>query len=220
MFDPFGPKLIAGIGRRRDTIEDRAIIVKLRRRKADESVEAARLDRLDNRQLQSFCAAWARDNLAALKAADPLVPESLHDRAADNWRPLLAIADLCGFGAEAREAAKTLAGEDTPTESAGVMLLEDIRQIFAERERRPDLVHLPRGLAGRHGGAALAGVAQRETDHVAAARAAPGAVRGDAAHHTIRDQYGQRLPIGLLRRHILALPRGNRLWIRNNVTTL
>jgi putative DNA primase/helicase len=58
VFDPFGPKLIAGIGRRRDTIEDRAVIVKLRRRKADESVEAARLDRLDNRPLQS----WARDN--------------------------------------------------------------------------------------------------------------------------------------------------------------
>ena len=134
VFDPFGPKLIAGIGRRRDTIEDRAIIVKLRRRKADESVEAARLDRLDNRQLQSFCAAWARDNLAALKAADPPVPESLHDRAADNWRPLLAIADLCGVrsgGAGGREA---LTGEDTPTESAGVMLLEDLRQIFADRE--------------------------------------------------------------------------------------
>jgi putative DNA primase/helicase len=90
-----------------------------------------RQDRLGNRQLQGFCASWARDNLAALRTADPPVPESLHDRAADNWRPLLAIADLCSFGVEARAAAITLTGGDASDESAGVMVLEYIHQLFA-----------------------------------------------------------------------------------------
>ena len=31
-----------------------------------------------------------------LRVADPPVPAELHDRAADNWRPLLAIADAAG----------------------------------------------------------------------------------------------------------------------------
>ena len=36
------------------------------------------------------------DHASELREADPVVPPELHDRAADNWRPLLAIADLVG----------------------------------------------------------------------------------------------------------------------------
>ena len=38
-------------------------------------------------------ARWVKDNLEALRRADPEVPQELHDRACDNWRPLIAIAD-------------------------------------------------------------------------------------------------------------------------------
>ncbi|MEK7838677.1 MAG: DUF3631 domain-containing protein, partial [candidate division NC10 bacterium] len=42
-----------------------------------------------------------------LRAADPFVPDGVGDRVADNWRPLLAIADAAGgrWPAEARKAA-------------------------------------------------------------------------------------------------------------------
>jgi len=39
---------------------------------------------------------WRDHNLKALTAADPAVPDTLNDRAADNWRPLLAVADRAG----------------------------------------------------------------------------------------------------------------------------
>jgi hypothetical protein len=67
------------------------------RRRRDEIVERLRLDRLDEFiPLARRCARWALDNVARLRGADPPVPAELHDRAADNWRPLLAIADLAG----------------------------------------------------------------------------------------------------------------------------
>jgi putative DNA primase/helicase len=132
VFDSFGPKAIAGIGKRKDTIADRSIIIPLHRRRKDERVALLRLDRLDYRYLQSRCAGWAAQNMAALKAADPGMPEILHDRAQDNWRPLLAIADLCGVGAKARQAAMALTETDDD-ETAAVLLLSDIQSIFAER---------------------------------------------------------------------------------------
>jgi len=38
---------------------------------------------------------WAADNFGKLADPDPKMPD-LNDRAADNWHPLLAIADLVG----------------------------------------------------------------------------------------------------------------------------
>jgi hypothetical protein len=46
-------------------------------------------------------ARWAKDNTFSLTTADPLVPDGLYNRAADNWRPLLAVADaICGVWPE------------------------------------------------------------------------------------------------------------------------
>jgi putative DNA primase/helicase len=132
-FDSFGAKAIAGIGKRRDTIVDRSITISLRRRMKGEVADLLRLDRLDYAELQGRCLAWAARNMEALRAADPVVPESLHDRAADNWRPLLAIADLCRAGTETRRAAMALS-EDTDDEAASIMVLEDIRHLFVERD--------------------------------------------------------------------------------------
>ncbi len=62
------------------------------------------------------------------------MPEGFSNRRADNWRPLLAIAELAGgdWPELAREAALTLdrpdAGQTYP-----VMLLSDLRTLFAER---------------------------------------------------------------------------------------
>jgi putative DNA primase/helicase len=131
-FDVWGAMVIAAIGRLPATIEDRSIQVPMRRRRPDETVERLRLDRLDDFQhLAKKCRRWALDNLARLRRLDPSVPEALHDRAADNWRTLLAIADCAGgdWPKRARDAALALTSiEDT--EATLELLLRDVRALF------------------------------------------------------------------------------------------
>lgn len=66
-----------------------------------------------------------------MRHADPETPVSLNDRASDNWRALLAIADLAGadWPRDARAAALVLSGE-SDDEAIGVQLLIDIRALF------------------------------------------------------------------------------------------
>jgi putative DNA primase/helicase len=61
------------------------------------------------------------------------VPDALHDRQADNWRPLLAIADAAGggWGDRVRVAARTLAGAGEADPAAPVELLADLQALFA-----------------------------------------------------------------------------------------
>jgi len=69
---------------------------------------------------------WCEDNLNILTAADPTVPETLTDRAADNWRPLLAVADRAGgaWPIRARDAALVLSGDSMDGGSIRTQLLE------------------------------------------------------------------------------------------------
>ncbi|MCH7644656.1 MAG: DUF3631 domain-containing protein [Myxococcales bacterium] len=134
-FHTWGAVAIALIGSLPGTLEDRAIVIPMRRRLPAEKVKRFRLD--DGAGLSDFprsAARWAADHLDELRAADPDLPDGLHDRARDNWRPLIAIADLAGgdWPKLARDAAKAL----TPAEdesSIGVLLLADIRGIFDGR---------------------------------------------------------------------------------------
>ena len=67
----------------------------------------------------------------------PSLPEQLNDRAADNWHPLLAIADLAGgdWPALARRAALALSTDADATDGTiGVQLLAAIREIFEQRK--------------------------------------------------------------------------------------
>ena len=73
--------------------------------------------------------------LRKLVDPDPAVPEVLNDRAADNWRPLLAIADLAGgpWPEDARRAACSLSGEEQDG-AVNVELLQDIKTAFGDAE--------------------------------------------------------------------------------------
>src|SRR5215510_14164473 len=106
-FSTWAPKAIATIRGLADTLEDRSVIVTLQRKPRDAKVE--RLRRRDTeglKTIRSRAARWAADNFDKLVDPDPKVPEALNDRAADNWRPLLAIAELVGgdWPARGREA--------------------------------------------------------------------------------------------------------------------
>jgi putative DNA primase/helicase len=144
-FSTWAPKAIATIRALADTLEDRAIIVQLQRKPPGAKVE--RLRRRDNEwcaALRSQAARWSMDNFDQLVDPDPQVPEQLNDRAADNWRPLLAIADLAGgrWPKRAREAARLLSGEGHESSSINVELLADIKAAFGDADviRSADLV--------------------------------------------------------------------------------
>ena len=136
-FSTWCPKAIAMIGEPPGTLADRAITLGMRRRRPDEVVAKLRLDRLQQLEpLRRQAWRWAQDQSPDLRTADPVVPDELHDRAADNWRPLLAIADVCGgaWPDRARRAAQLLSGssgEDLGAPAA--QLLADVRDLFTER---------------------------------------------------------------------------------------
>jgi Protein of unknown function (DUF3631) len=60
---------------------------------------------------------------------DPEVPAGLRNRFADNWRPLLSIADSLDWGTKAREAMMIFAREYQDAD-AKILLLTDIRKVF------------------------------------------------------------------------------------------
>ena len=98
IFSTYSAVAIALIGKFPPTLHDRsAPVVDLKRRLRSEKVDSFRLDRtvtLDD--LASKAARWAFDNMEQIQAADPKTPEGLFNRDADNWRPLLAIAEAAG----------------------------------------------------------------------------------------------------------------------------
>jgi hypothetical protein len=83
-------------------------------------------------------ARWAADTRDEIASSDPDVPDELDDRAADNWRPLLAVADAGGswWPHKAREAASSTLARREEQDHA-VALLDDLRTVFGQQERLP-----------------------------------------------------------------------------------
>ena len=134
-FSTFAPKVLAKIGRLPDTLADRSIELRMRRKLPGENVERLRVDRVEQfEELRRKAARFAADHLETFRGADPRVPCELHDRAADNWRPLLSIAEVAGgeWPDRARQAAKTLSGRTDESESVRGLLLADLHEILAE----------------------------------------------------------------------------------------
>lgn len=127
-FSTWAPTAIAMIGRLPSTLEDRSLIVRMRRRRADETVARLRADRCPELDVLGRKASrWAADNIDTLRDADPDVPACLQNRAADNWRPLIAIADAAGseWPARVRQIAELAAGRAEAAQSDGVLLLSE-----------------------------------------------------------------------------------------------
>jgi putative DNA primase/helicase len=102
-FSTWAPMVIAAIGTLPDTIEDRSIVVSMRRKQPGEKVEGirwnSRLGETVKAQLQTVARAlarWSFDHTHRLRDIDPAISAGLHDRAADNWSPLLTIANAIG----------------------------------------------------------------------------------------------------------------------------
>lgn len=136
VFRVFGAVAIAAIGKLPDTLMDRSVVIEMKRKAPSE-----KLQKLRRRQREALaalprqCARWAADNVKALSDREPELPDDLDDRAADNWEPLLAIADQAGgpWPERARATALLLSGgraDSAETGDAGVQLLADVRAVF------------------------------------------------------------------------------------------
>ena len=147
-FNVFGPMLLSGIDKSNmpDTIENRCIQIRLKRKLPGETVKAYRphKHKPEGDALRAKLDNWIKDNGILDKAKeikDPKIPPRIENRSADKWMTLFVVADVAdaadvagisGWGKKAREAALFLLSEDTDLEPTDVseLLLKDIRDIF------------------------------------------------------------------------------------------
>jgi hypothetical protein len=124
----FAPLALAAIGMLPLPLLHRSVVISMQRssaqlRRLDEASQVFNLARQGIRK-------WS---VTVQLNQDPEMPPALRNRAADNWRVLISIADSLGYGEDARAAAVALSA-DRPNEDAGVVLLTDIRTIFQARK--------------------------------------------------------------------------------------
>lgn len=147
----FAMAALAGIGAMPDTIEDRAVVIRMRRRAPGEPVSPyrARRDGPAMRALGTEVNTWLRAHAAELERAAPDMP--VEDRAADTWEPLIAVADLAGgtWPEKARHACTVLTTDHESTSDVPlrVRLLLDCRSAFGADLALPTAVLLVRLVA-------------------------------------------------------------------------
>ena len=131
-------KVIALIGKLPSTLQDRSIVIRMQRKKKTDKTERFQSNRVEH--LQKFAwivTQWAVEHLDRLKDADPEIPSQItNDRAADNWRPLLSIADEIGgdFGERAREAMIAMECGHPDGQENSERLLADCKTVFDEKK--------------------------------------------------------------------------------------
>ena len=136
VFDLYCPKAIALVGELPASLRDRALLVALKRKRPNEAVaplDEAAIAHLE--QLGVRTATWADQQFKRLADANPVLPAGLANRSADNWRPLLAIADAAGgrWPELARSvASRAAAAQADDNSSPSTLLLSDLRDMFCE----------------------------------------------------------------------------------------
>jgi putative DNA primase/helicase len=135
-FNAFAPAALAGIGSLPATLQDRSICIPLV--PAPQARLPAHFDPLHTKPEHIIArkfARWTKDNFATLAACNPPLPHGAFNRLADNWRPLLAIAQVAGglWPQRALDAFAKLSAKPTLTsQDLSLTLLADIPAIFAE----------------------------------------------------------------------------------------
>jgi hypothetical protein len=131
----YGPAILAGIGTLPETLQQRSLVINLKRAKPGEITSKfdPRSVACEN-ELRRKLARWAIDNLSAVRAAKPSLPVNMCNRQADVWRPLFTISHLAGYSWPERAAMAhgNLTRWDSNTEGRLMVMLADIREVFAE----------------------------------------------------------------------------------------
>ena len=136
-FKTWGAKAISGIKLEQlhATLTSRSILLPLRRKKPTEQIENLRhadQDRFDT--LKSKLYRWSIDNGEKFSKLRPELPE-LQNRDADNWEPLLAIAQLVSteWFDRVKHAAIKICCKADESPSLEVELLSDIKSVFEKK---------------------------------------------------------------------------------------
>ena len=132
-FSTWTAVMFAGIRELPPTLQDRSIVLHLQRAKPGEVKQHLRDGKcLALVECGQKLARWAADLVALPELT---LPDVLTNRLGDNWRPLLAIAELAGDGWPARALEAAQAAREHQEQGLISDLLEDIAQVFGERER-------------------------------------------------------------------------------------
>jgi hypothetical protein len=146
-FPAYCPVALAGIGDLPDTILDRSILIKMQRRRAEEKISPFRQRHTapEGKRLHDAIANWAAAVHGKAAEHEPKMPETLVDRPADVWEPLIIIADLAGgsWAVGARHATVKLNAERAERDpSLGAKLLSDIKAVFDGYDKMPTVTLL------------------------------------------------------------------------------
>ncbi|MFI7677189.1 DUF3631 domain-containing protein [Actinophytocola sp. NPDC049390] len=139
-FPVYAPVALAGIaGGMPATITTRAVTIHMRKRRHDELVEEFIEEDVEREAapVSADLEAWAQRVADDVARARPERPDGVRDRAAEIWRPLLALADSAGghWPETARKACRHFVVDAGPQNvSTGVRLLADIRDVFTAQK--------------------------------------------------------------------------------------
>lgn len=134
-FCVWGAKAISGIGRLPETIEDRSILLRLRRKLPSEKKQ--RLRQTNNHEwfeIRRMCFRWIKDNFETIQNIYPVMPDQLNDRAQDNWEALFKIAQTASseWLKKAEQAALAINNLEMDTPNSNEQLLTDIKKILVQ----------------------------------------------------------------------------------------
>jgi len=134
-FHTFAMAALAGIGDLPDTIMDRSVVIRMRRRAEGERVSPYRTKRDSPalHELRAHLAQWATPRAERALVLEPSMP--VEDRAADTWEPLVIVADLAGgsWPDRARHACTRMVAAEAEAEQdnpSNARILADLRRIF------------------------------------------------------------------------------------------
>ncbi len=131
---------LAGLGGLPDTILTRSIVIRMRRRAPDETVEQWR-QRIHSKQghkIRDQLEIWAASAIGDVIETWPDMPPEITDRDADMYESLFVIADVAGgdWPERARAAAMELVKQSKESSpSLGVTLLSDMRDVFGVADK-------------------------------------------------------------------------------------
>ncbi|MFI9495330.1 DUF3631 domain-containing protein [Streptomyces halstedii] len=143
-FPTFAMAALAGIGDLPDTIMDRAIVIRMQKRKPGERITPfrSRYSVPELHALRDRLADWLVPLRGTVAGSVPKMP--VEDRAADTWEPLVIAADLAGghWPARARAACLAMTRSEVVQDEQTTLktrLLRDIRRVFDQEGSREAL---------------------------------------------------------------------------------
>lgn len=138
-FGVFCATALAGLGDLPYTVMSRSVIVRMRRRAPNETVDSFRSREHEpiGHAIRDRLTEWGQLVGSEAGNAWPVLPAGIVDRPSEIWEPLIAVADAAGgqWPELSRAACVSLCrvAEDQKV-SLGIRLLSDLRTIFGERD--------------------------------------------------------------------------------------